>query len=38
MHRGPRARHVGGQIMLIPTGLLIGGVVELVRGFTKLSG
>lgn len=27
----------GGQVMLVPTGLLIGGIVELVRGSTKLS-
>ncbi len=28
----------GGTIMLIPTGFLVGGVVEIVRGATKLSG
>ena len=28
----------GGSIMLLPTGLLIGGIVELVRGASKLSG
>lgn len=27
----------GGQVLLVPTGLLIGGVVELVRGSSKLS-
>src|SRR4051812_8385013 len=28
----------GSQIMVIPVGLLIGGLVELARGATKLSG
>ncbi|MBA2538943.1 MAG: hypothetical protein H0V17_04855 [Deltaproteobacteria bacterium] len=27
----------GGTILLIPTGLLIGGIFEIVRGVTKLS-
>jgi hypothetical protein len=28
----------GGQIMVIPVGMLIGGLVELARGASKLSG
>ena len=28
----------GGSVMLVPTGLLLGGLIEIVRGATKLSG
>ena len=28
----------GGSIMIVPVGMLVGGVVELVRGMSNLSG
>ena len=28
----------GGSVVLIPTGFLVGGIVEIIRGVTKLSG